>query len=261
MKLPSPIFELVRAKFSCHGCWHRLRMPDSSRAQAIRNRCFGKGELGTLWPKGLQAQENPGSGQDFLLFHRLMIRNFKWIVEHAKPSYQYRPWVDFPPFVASALDQTSASYRRDLDKKLNDMVVNATLDDLGRFIEGSDSFTPHIHFMVHGIVHDFEEDNYGAQPESDMGRFQVAALNEHFWGLHGWIDEIYAKWQRAHRQKVNQIAAKPNTMRNMCLDCMKKGSEEVDSTWTHWWKEYLASLSSKKHSGDLAPGGSSLRHS
>jgi hypothetical protein len=242
LNLPPPIFDRVKMAFAHHGCWHDLRSSTSSGARALRNKCFGKGELGKLWPDGLKAQEEAGSGKDFFLFHRLMIRNFKWIIKDAMPKYQYAPWTDFPCFVASALDAMDPCYRQELAKRLDYMTANGSLDDLGRFIEGPDSNYPYIHFVVHGIVHDYEDSHFGSQFESDMGVFQLAAFNEHFWRFHGWIDEIYARWQIAHGEDVNQTPLEPGSMSHMCRECDEDQTDRT-STWILWWREYLASQS------------------
>jgi len=237
MKLPAPIFDLAKKHFACHGCWHRLRLIDSPEYQQLRDKCFPKGEL---WPNGLKAQGEKGCGEDFLRFHRMMIRNFKWVVKDAPaPKYQYLPWTDFPVWVASVLDALDPFYRQTLSQTLEYMIFNDSLDRLGQFIEGEVNDFPHIHFTVHGIVHDYEESHFGKQPESDMGYFETAPCNEHFWGLHGWIDEIYARWQRAHGEAVDQSPMVPN-MNKMCPECEDRGGrKEFQNSWLLPWKQYL----------------------
>jgi hypothetical protein len=38
----------------------------------------------------------------------------------------------------------------------------------------------------------------------------TAPHNRHFWGLHGWIDESFARWQRAHGEAVDQSPISPH---------------------------------------------------
>jgi hypothetical protein len=42
-----------------------------------------------------------------------------------------------------------------------------------------------------------------------MGSPDTAHHNEHFWSLHGWIDELFAEWQRAHGEPVDQSPQPP----------------------------------------------------
>ena len=113
MELPKNIYDLAQTYFGHHGCWHFLRtIDDDLGGQHVRDRCFPPGDL---WPKGLRAQGEPGSGEDFLKFHRMMIRNFKWIVmTAAPPKYFYVPWADFPDWLSSILDAMDPFYRQRL---------------------------------------------------------------------------------------------------------------------------------------------------
>ena len=47
-------------------------------------------------------------------------------------------------------------------------------------------------------------------PAVTMNAFGTAPHNEHFWGLHGWIDERLADWQRAHGEAVEQSPLPPS---------------------------------------------------
>jgi hypothetical protein len=240
MKLPEPIFSLVQEHFACHGCWHELRLLDSPELQKMRDKCFPKGP-GSLWPKGLRSIQQQGCGEDFLRFHREMVRNFKWIVEkQALGSYTYVPWRDFPTWLSSALDQAGGpGYRGKLASDLARMVKHASLDELGQYIEGENDAELHIHFGVHAIVHEYEERQFGDQPQSDMGYFATAPRNEHFWGFHGWIDEIYAQWQRSHNERVDQSALKSH-MHPTCAACQHQDRE---GSWLPLWEGYLKNRS------------------
>lgn len=238
MKLPAPIFDHAKKYFAHHGCWHELRSP--SYSQAVRNKCFPKGEM---LPNELHKRGERGCGEDFLRFHRLMIRNFKWIIKAAPPpKYYYAPWSDFPNWLGPILDAMDPFYRRKLNYKLEDMINNACLDDLGQFIEGerNEPEFPHIHYTVHEIVADYEFSNFGPQPAANMGDPAVSAYNQHFWGFHGWIDEIYARWQMAHGEAVEQDALEPH-MHKMCPECEER--EKFDDSWLLPWKQYLKARS------------------
>lgn len=42
-----------------------------------------------------------------------------------------------------------------------------------------------------------------------MGDPATAPHNEHFWGLHGWIDAFFAGWQTGHGEVVDQSPLDP----------------------------------------------------
>jgi hypothetical protein len=242
MKLPRPIFDLVKKAFRHHGCWHYLRMDDSLQGEAQRRKCFPPCEM---WPDGLHSFREKGCGEEFLKFHRMMIRNFKWIVNSAPvPKYWYSPWEKFPCWVESKIDVLDPFYLRKLNHRLGSLVSGGSLDELGRFIEGdtlrgsSADTSPDVHSKIHGIVHDYEQTNFGRQDDSDMGNADTAACNEHFWRLHGWIDEVYVRWEHANGETPNQSPLEPMPM-GMCDECNQKF--DCDSTWLVKWHTYLKS--------------------
>ncbi len=242
MRLPQLIFDLAKAAFGHHGCWHYLRMDDSEEGRAQRRKCFPPCEM---WPDGLHSFREKGCGEEFLKFHRMMIRNFKWIVNSAPPpKYWYLPWEKLPCWVESTIDVLDPFYLRKFNHRLDSLVFNGSLDELGRYIEGDTlkgntaETLPDVHSKIHGIVHDYEQNNFGRQADSDMGRAETAAYNEHFWRLHGWIDEIYARWERANGDIPNQSPMKPISM-GMCDECDHQ--LDPDSPWLARWYEYLKS--------------------
>ena len=234
MRLPSPIYELAAKYFAHHGCWHELRNPKYSQAQ--RDECFKPGEM---LPNPLRSTREKGCGEDFLRFHRLMIRQFKWIVETAPPpKYEYRSWIDFPSWLSQIFDAMDPFYRQKLSRRLYAMVQDSSLDDLGQFIEGeeSDDLFPHIHYLAHDAISDYERRVFGPQPTCDMSDMSIALYNEHFWGLHGWIDDIYARWQEHHGEKVDQSALKP-MMHEMCERCRAmSGPVSLRVRWSTYLK-------------------------
>jgi Common central domain of tyrosinase len=237
MKLPSPIFESVKSAFAHHGCWHSLRVFGTNADLA---RCFPQG---AMLPNVPRLVPNCGCGEDFLRFHRLMIRNFKWIIDNSPlPKYRYASWTDFPDWLSPLIDGvTSATYRQELAGTLNSMISNSNLDALGQFIEGEKNDGPHIHYIVHELVHDYEESHYGPQTESDMGVPALSPCNEHFWAFHGWIDDIYARWQTAHGESPNRTSLKPMLKMDMCAECMNDSPLGTGNPWLVQWQTYLES--------------------
>ncbi|HYM77085.1 MAG TPA: tyrosinase family protein [Candidatus Dormibacteraeota bacterium] len=177
-------------------------------------------------------------------FHRLMIRNFKWILMTVTPQkYFYVPWADFPNWLSEILDAMDPFYRQRLGCAIDEKVLNTTLDELGRLIEGRpDKATfPDVHSKVHLLVSIYEQNVFGPQPACDMSDPRVAAYNEHFWKFHGWIDEIYARWQTAHGEAVDQSPLKPMEPMEMCPEC--KHPFESVNPWLAQWQAYLRSRS------------------
>ena len=217
MRLPLAVYKLTKMYFGHHGCWHRLREPTFTQAQ--RDECFPPDEV---FPKGLRNWNEKGNGEDFLKFHRLMIRNFKWILEQLpEPRYAYIPWKDFPDWLAPIIDAADPTYRERLEKELEKKIRTAELDDLGQFIEGAaganDDF-PQVHWLVHDLVAKYEALIFGRQPAANMSDMSTACFNEHFWRFHGLIDHWYAQWQREHGEKVDQSALMPHE-HAMCERC------------------------------------------
>jgi Common central domain of tyrosinase len=231
MRLPINIYTLTRKHFDCHACWHEMRSP--SIPQEKRNQCF----------PGLRALGQRGAGEDFLRFHREMIRNFKWLLQDAPGTkYRYRPWYDFPTWIECLLDAFHPTYRRQLKSQL-DEILEESLDELGVYIEGyglKDDF-PAIHWVIHGIVSDFEKLNFGPQKTADMGKMETAPNNEHFWGLHGWIDNMYARWQRKNGEQVDQSPLEPQPHK-MCDACHHLTANEF-SVPRDRWRKYISELS------------------
>ena len=256
MRLPDNIYELAKVYFGHHGCWHYLRLvPDDLGGQQVRDKCFPSGGFNP-WPKGLRMQGQEYSGEDFFKFHRIMIRNFKWIITNAHGSpYPYVPWTDFPDWLSSMLDAMDPFYRRKLICAIEAMILGGSLDELGRFIEGSPDGRqeqiarmpalprPNIHPTVHILVSVYEKNVFGPQTDCDMSNPYLAVYNEHFWRFHGWIDEIYARWQTAHGQSVEQSPLKPMKCEHMCPDCGQLFDQA--NPWLSQWQEYLQSRSTE----------------
>src|SRR5262245_14246136 len=98
MRLPQALYQAVKAAFAHHNPWHLARMRPAS--------------LPPQWQAAWQAarQQFPnarfldemGSGEEFLRFHRLMVRNFKWLIAHTpNANFQYEPWPQFPQWLVN----------------------------------------------------------------------------------------------------------------------------------------------------------------
>jgi hypothetical protein len=232
------VYCLALRYFNCHGCWHLVRRLSGNNGKKIRNTCFPPNDL---WPAGLQEQGAQGSGDDFLKFHRQMVRNFKWILTQVPSSPAYPPWSKFPGFVTDLFDVENSNFRRTFESDLQHMIEQDSSDALGRFIEDGQGATMKdmsVHSKAHGLIGLYEAKLFGgAAKVADMGNFNSSALNEHFWGLHGGIDEIYAHWQRLHGEKPVQSALKPDEPMPMCDVC--HAAQTSAPFWTLELEKYL----------------------
>ncbi|HEY0429254.1 MAG TPA: hypothetical protein VGC76_15850 [Pyrinomonadaceae bacterium] len=213
MRLPDSLYQQVKTQMAHHMPWHIARwrrewLPPQSIPvwQAARNQ----------FPN-VKYLDQAGSGDEFLRFHRMMVRHFKWILQQNPQSgFTYTPWTQFPAWLESSLQTTySENYMRVMRERITVLTQNGTADQLGNFIEGTsldNSYGSSIHNNTHGEIADYEERNFPNDPrlvDASMGSPDTAHHNEHFWGLHGWIDEILANWQRAHGENVDQTPLNP----------------------------------------------------
>ncbi|HEY6393576.1 MAG TPA: tyrosinase family protein [Bryobacteraceae bacterium] len=213
MRLPFSIYKVALPVFAHHGCWHEMRT--GKFPESVVQRCF----------PGLIQESKPGSGQQFLEFHRHMIRHFKWIVLDARePNYEYRPWSGLPPWVVSYLDINFHPGYLELQLcNIERAVKERTLDELGMIIEGTIShIQPNgVHGQVHEAVSWWETQIRGQpDPDADMGKQHTAVFNDHFWRFHGWIDRFYARWQQLRGEPVDDSPLPPHTT-PMCKECLQ----------------------------------------
>lgn len=164
-----------------------------------------------------------GSGEEFLVFHREMIRHFKWQVDQTpEADYRYEPWPDIPSWIVAAFEQSQPGYLAAAQAEIQRLVQVGTLDELGAFIEATQTaLNParNLHNRTHGLISAMERNVTIAAAsllsifspvvpitvdDADMGNLATSPHNDHFWQLHGWIDERYADWQRAHGETVDQ---------------------------------------------------------
>lgn len=198
----------------------RYGAPDAE----VVKRCFP--DFNPLAPAG-----QPGSGEQFLEFHRHMICHFKWIVINVnEPNYAYRPWSELPPWVVSYLDiHFHPGYLELQLSNIENAVNEKSLDDLGMIIEGTIShIQPNgVHAWVHDAVSWWETQIRGKpDPEADMGNQYSAIFNDHFWRFHGWIDSFYARWQRLNGQAVDD-APLPTHKTPVCVECLVRIQDKL----------------------------------
>lgn len=209
MRLPQPLFEAVRRAMAHHGHWHLARTPRAWIPTADRPEWE---EAHAHFPDLIPINQ-VGAGAEFLTFHRTMIRQFKWLIDNTPGHFfVYKPWPRIPDELVTALPPSMFSRAH---ARILELIRQGTLDQLGSYLERTATdFTAgsNLHTALHGII-DARETRMGAsardQRECGMADLTVAHCNEQFWGLHGWIDDIYALWEYAHKQIPNQEPLEP----------------------------------------------------
>jgi hypothetical protein len=208
MRLPDELYHAAKPVFAHHAPWHAVRRPANAHLRGP----------GTAFPN-LKGTNEAGSGEQFLRFHRDMVRVFKWLLINTPGStYAYSPWEQLPSWLADVFEAARPGYLAIAYAHVEQLINAGSADDLGNYIEatalavgqnGSD-----LHNRAHGTIDHYESDHFGADTErlvdARMGSFATAPHNEHFWGLHGWIDNRFAAWQLAHGEAVNQSPLAPH---------------------------------------------------
>jgi len=190
MRLPDPLYRAVKPLFVSHSRWHVARHPERADLRGP----------GTEFPD-LLSVDRKGSGEQFLRFHREMIRVFReTAAEFSDTGFFYEPWPALPVWLVDFFQWSQPGFLEGALARTRELVRTGTGDDLGNFLE-STRVTTHpfrgLHSMAHANVAAYEEHRFGsdhpALRDAAMDRSETAPHNEHFWGLHGWIDERYAE--------------------------------------------------------------------
>lgn len=197
-----------------HGAWHTARLlevwlPMDERGEWRAARA--------LYPnvKPVTAEV---SGQQFLEFHRLMLRHFKWLVANT-PNHNHvlQPWSELPAWLKESpenpggfTDVYLAAWKERVDSLIHD--PNSTADQLGHFLESTkldSSLGSNMHNLCHAEIAAYEYRGPSGYEGAEMDDFATAHYNAHFWNLHGWLDGLYAQWQSHHGQLVDQSPMDP----------------------------------------------------
>lgn len=207
MRLPDHIYNVVKPLFAPHAPWHYTRTEESASLRGP----------GTQFPD-LKGVDEAGSGEQFLRFHRDMVRVFEWVLEDTPgPQYDYVRWDRLPAWLVERFDSWDPEHLPAVHAEIDRLVVEGSAGELGNFIEAtrlSDHPRRNIHNHCHGVVAEYE---YAALGEEDarlsdasMNSSRTAPHNEHFWSLHGWIDDLLARWQEQHGEAVDRSPLAPD---------------------------------------------------
>jgi len=204
MRLPDALYNAVKPLFVSHARWHAARDP---RREGLRG-------PGTEFPDVLGLNE-AGSGEQFLSYHREMLRTFTGVAfRHPDTGFVYRPWPKLPNWLGDFFAWAQPGFLDGALTRARDIVRRGTADELGNFLEStlvtSDPFRG-IHNIAHGNIAAYEEHRFGTDHpglrDARMDSSVSSPHNEHFWGLHGWIDEMYVDLQRRRGEAMDRSEA------------------------------------------------------
>ena len=214
MRLPDPLYRLTRDTFVHHAPWHFARM----RAEWLEPAERAAWQRARAAFPAVRYVDQPGAGEEFLRFHREMIRVFIWlIVATPEAGMEYRPWIQLPGWLVQAFAKTGGGpqFLSGALAGVEGLIMTGTADQLGSFIEPTD--VARLRFDgIHNATHDVVAQVEATTVEPDlvagagMGATSTAPNNAHFWALHGWIDERFADWQRRHGEAVDQTPLDPS---------------------------------------------------
>ncbi|MBC7772770.1 MAG: tyrosinase family protein [Pyrinomonadaceae bacterium] len=155
----------------------------------------------------------PGAGLEFLEFHRTMMRNFLWIRPQAGLTSAFAPWPELPEWLRKLLPE---DYLNACLFGIKERIAGGSADELGGFLEATGGFNglgSNIHNIAHGLIALDEVKRHKSTPgnlaDAGMDDPSTAHHNEHFWLLHGWIDNLYASWQRKNNEPHDQSPLNP----------------------------------------------------
>lgn len=212
MRLPDPPYKHVKHCMAHHAAWHVARLPRSM---------IGLDPRDVLQWENAKKQfpwvipiTHRGAGRQFLEFHRVMIRHYRWILaaERCSPEL-YRPWKALPGFLNAYFD---AHFRERFQTRVEHLIHHTSDEILGSFLESTlldKSELAGIHNAAHGAIGQLERRKHPEHPGLDdahMDDMGTAHHNEHFWSLHGWIDAFYKRWQIIHGEDPDDSALDPS---------------------------------------------------
>jgi hypothetical protein len=190
VRLPDPLDLAVKSLSASHGRWHAAREREGRRLRVFESE----------FP-GLVGPGEPGSGAQFLEYHRVLMRAFEPMVrESGAAEVALRPWREVPYWLSQFFAWAQPGYLTGALGHLQDIVRAGSPDDLGRFLE-SPPTAEHpfrgLHDVSHTMIAIYERHRFGADHPglegAGMGSPETSPHNAHFWGLHGWIDELYER--------------------------------------------------------------------
>lgn len=214
MRLPHHLFLRTRDAFRHHPVWHLARLRESWLPSVHR----------PLWQRAratfpmLRYLDQPGAGEEYLRYHRALIRAFEWLAD-ANPAagVVYAPWPRLPEWLTRAFsrdDGHGPGFLEGADDRIRQLLEEGTADQIGQFLEPTDVARAPFDGVV-GAAYQLvaRVEALTLDPTlvagAELTALSTAPNNAAFWGLHGWVDEQYAAWQRRHGEPVDQTPLAP----------------------------------------------------
>ncbi len=128
----------------------------------------------------------PGSGVEFLVFHRHYIRQFhRWYDDQPNADQDaVAPWQGIPPRLRRAAAGWNPQHASEESRLLRSDF--ASVDELGSFIE----------WGIHGYLHGASARVFR---EPDLNDVMRAPLSTYFYKIHGLINHWWDLWRETHR--------------------------------------------------------------
>ncbi|MBI4877226.1 MAG: hypothetical protein HY822_21570 [Acidobacteria bacterium] len=202
MKLtPMELCDLVKKAFPYEGDWHYAQLAESA-------------ELRQIMPNIVPADDVRKSGKQFLLHKREMVKVFKFLSSNRVVPDEAKPWKTVPLFVVQEL---GADYLHSVEAEIERLIRDGTENQLGGFLAGTAAYAPAYvqkqfagcYARMHRAITAWEKRHNTHTEDSNMDDPCVAHFNAHFWGLSGWIDNLYAAWQQRHNLLADQSPVPP----------------------------------------------------
>ena len=203
MKLtPQDLFDLVKKSFPYEGDWHYAQLEESA-------------ELRQVMPGIVPVDDVRNSGKQFLQHLREMTKVFKHLSASKVVPEQAKPWKTVPLFLTQEI---GADYLHNVQSEIDRLVTDGTENQLGGFLAGTAAYAPAYvadefagcYARMHRAITVCDKRSNTHTEDSNMDDPCVAHLNAHFWGLAGWIDNLYATWQQRHKMLADQSPVPPS---------------------------------------------------
>lgn len=214
MRLPHHLFLRTRDAFQQHPVWHLARLRERWLPAVHR----------PLWQRArdtfpaLRYLDQPGAGEEYLRYHRALIRAFEWLAD-ANPAagVVYAPWPRLPEWLTRSFsrdDGHGPGFLEGADDRIRQLVEEGTADQLGQFLEPTEVARAPFDGLAGAAYHLLARvESLTLDPTlvagAELSAMSMAPNNAAFWGLHGWLDEHYAAWQRRHGEVVDQSLLAP----------------------------------------------------
>lgn len=202
MKLtPQDLFDLVKKSFPYEGDWNYAQLEECAE---LRQTMQGVAPL----------SDARTSGKQFLVHIREMTKVFKFLSAGKVVPEQAKAWKSVPLFV---IQEIGADYMHNVQAEIDRLIAEGTENQLGGFLAGTAAYAPAYvadqyagcYARMHRAITAYDRRSNTHTEDSNMDDPCVSHLNAHFWGLAGWVDNIYAAWQQRHKVLADQNPVPP----------------------------------------------------